>query len=228
MSISRKNIFHQVADFNRACGNEPTGPFSQLSTLYAGLFLEEAGEAVEALTRLNGITEPGKDIVNEVDALTELVDGLLDTIYVAAGWLHVMGLDGYTLWSEVQRSNMAKIDPETGKVLRREDGKIQKPEGWTPPQLKAIVARELGYVSRARKDIDALLERKAKSGSKVKDEIHQGSLVERMFSVEQAATLCGISPGRIRGDVAAGKLKHKVFGARTVRIPESSLAAYQA
>jgi predicted HAD superfamily Cof-like phosphohydrolase len=31
---------------------------------------------------------------------------------------------------------MAKIDPTTGKVLRREDGKILKPEGWQPPSLK--------------------------------------------------------------------------------------------
>jgi predicted HAD superfamily Cof-like phosphohydrolase len=31
---------------------------------------------------------------------------------------------------------MAKVDPVTGKVIRRADGKILKPEGWTPPQLE--------------------------------------------------------------------------------------------
>jgi hypothetical protein len=31
---------------------------------------------------------------------------------------------------------MAKIDAGTGVVLRREDGKILKPEGWQPPNLK--------------------------------------------------------------------------------------------
>ena len=27
----------------------------------------------------------------------------------------------------------------TGKVIKREDGKVLKPEGWTPPQLKQFV-----------------------------------------------------------------------------------------
>lgn len=34
------------------------------------------------------------------------------------------------------RTNFAKVDPVTGRVTRREDGKILKPEGWQPPELK--------------------------------------------------------------------------------------------
>jgi hypothetical protein len=33
------------------------------------------------------------------------------------------------------RSNFAKIDQASGKVLKREDGKVLKPEGWKPPEL---------------------------------------------------------------------------------------------
>lgn len=40
---------------------------------------------------------------------------------------------------EVARSNMAKVDRATGKVIKREDGKIMKPDGWTPPNLEAFV-----------------------------------------------------------------------------------------
>ncbi len=40
---------------------------------------------------------------------------------------------------EVARSNMAKVDRTTGKVIKREDGKILKPDGWTPPNLEAFV-----------------------------------------------------------------------------------------
>ena len=36
---------------------------------------------------------------------------------------------------------MAKL--VDGKVLRREDGKVMKPEGWTPPELGAILARHV-------------------------------------------------------------------------------------
>jgi len=38
---------------------------------------------------------------------------------------------------------MAKVDPVTGKVKRREDGKILKPEGWTPPDLSKFTKKKL-------------------------------------------------------------------------------------
>jgi hypothetical protein len=34
---------------------------------------------------------------------------------------------------------MAKIDPLTGTVLRRADGKILKPAGWTAPDLDSVI-----------------------------------------------------------------------------------------
>jgi predicted HAD superfamily Cof-like phosphohydrolase len=46
-----------------------------------------------------------------------------------------MGANGEGAWNEVMRTNFAKIDKETGKVRKREDGKVLKPEGWTPPNL---------------------------------------------------------------------------------------------
>jgi predicted HAD superfamily Cof-like phosphohydrolase len=49
------------------------------------------------------------------------------------------GYDVSGAWNEVARSNLAKIDTQTGKVKKREDGKVLKPEGWTPPDLKQFV-----------------------------------------------------------------------------------------
>jgi hypothetical protein len=34
---------------------------------------------------------------------------------------------------------MAKL--VDGKVIRREDGKIQKPEGWSPPDIKSVLEK---------------------------------------------------------------------------------------
>jgi predicted HAD superfamily Cof-like phosphohydrolase len=51
-------------------------------------------------------------------------------------------MKGYKLdaaWNEVARSNFAKIDAATGKVRKREDGKVLKPEGWKPPALDTYV-----------------------------------------------------------------------------------------
>ena len=45
------------------------------------------------------------------------------------------------MWDEVARSNLAKISPD-GKVHKRGDGKVLKPEGWTPPNIKDIIKRK--------------------------------------------------------------------------------------
>ena len=37
---------------------------------------------------------------------------------------------------------MAKVDPHTGKVSRREDGKILKPEGWKPPDMSKFIKKD--------------------------------------------------------------------------------------
>jgi hypothetical protein len=38
-------------------------------------------------------------------------------------------------------TNFAKIDKETGKVRKREDGKVLKPLGWTPPELTPFITK---------------------------------------------------------------------------------------
>jgi predicted HAD superfamily Cof-like phosphohydrolase len=50
-----------------------------------------------------------------------------------------MGADAQGAWNEVVRSNMSKIDPATGKVIKRDDGKILKPANWSPPNLTKYV-----------------------------------------------------------------------------------------
>jgi predicted HAD superfamily Cof-like phosphohydrolase len=42
-------------------------------------------------------------------------------------------------WKEVMDTNFAKIDPTTGKVIKREDGKVLKPEGWKAPELTNFI-----------------------------------------------------------------------------------------
>ena len=64
------------------------------------------------------------------------LDALIDILVVTVGAIHSMGADGEGAWNEVMRTNFAKVDPATGKVTRREDGKILKPEGWQPPRLE--------------------------------------------------------------------------------------------
>lgn len=67
------------------------------------------------------------------------LDGCMDLIWVTLGYCYMKGFDVKGAWDEVARSNLSKIDSVTGKVIKRNDGKVLKPEGWTPPDLKPFV-----------------------------------------------------------------------------------------
>jgi NTP pyrophosphatase (non-canonical NTP hydrolase) len=74
--------------------------------------------------------------------LVEVLDALADIGYILAGTILNHGMQNIydDAFNEVHRSNMAKL--VDGKVLRREDGKVMKPQGWTPPQLAQFVSKE--------------------------------------------------------------------------------------
>ena len=76
------------------------------------------------------------DLALKAQDKVEQLDALIDILVVTIGAIHSMGADAKGAWQEVMRTNLAKIDPETGLVQRRADGKILKPEGWQPPELK--------------------------------------------------------------------------------------------
>lgn len=71
-----------------------------------------------------------------------IADGAIDSIYVIIGLMHEYGLPVEALFKEVQRANMAKAheqDDGSFKCIRREDGKILKPEGWEAPDIEGVL-----------------------------------------------------------------------------------------
>ena len=114
-------MYHDVVQFIQACDQEVSAKNAQL---YAKLIKEEYSEFVAA-----------KLLNDEVEQL----DACMDMIWVILGFCYMKGYDVSGAWKEVARSNLAKIDPSTGKVNKREDGKVIKPEGWTAPDLKQFV-----------------------------------------------------------------------------------------
>ena len=118
------NPFRDQEKFMRAC-DQTVGEFNQEQfKLYVKLMEEEWNEL--------------KLAINNNDRL-ETLDALLDFIVVTVGAIHSGGYEGEDGWKEVMRTNFAKIDSETGKVRKREDGKVLKPLGWTPPDLTKYV-----------------------------------------------------------------------------------------
>jgi predicted HAD superfamily Cof-like phosphohydrolase len=110
-----------VMMFQQACDQQPS---ENNASLYIKLIEEEYKEFVEACNN-----------ADEVESL----DACMDMIWVILGYCHMKQHNVAGAWDEVLRSNMAKVDPLTGKVRRREDGKILKPEGWKPPNLTKFV-----------------------------------------------------------------------------------------
>ena len=116
-------VFTDVTLFLKACGQDyPAIPTSQndLSKLYLKLIHEEYAEFKEAL---------------QDDDDTEQLDACFDMMWVIVGYMKSRGWDCENSWDEGALSNLSKIDSVSGKVIRREDGKIMKPEGWKPPNF---------------------------------------------------------------------------------------------
>lgn len=87
--------------------------------------------------RIKLLTEEVQEYAEAARAgdMVEILDALADIGYILAGTIINHGMQNIydDSFDEVHRSNMAKL--VDGKVLRREDGKVMKPEGWQPPQL---------------------------------------------------------------------------------------------
>ena len=120
--------FEDVEKFLVAVGQNPP-PFvpdneSDTAVLYKKLIKEEVEEFWEA--------EAASD-----DA--EMLDACFDMIWVIVGYARSRGWDMNKAWVEGAASNLSKIDPDTGLVRRRDDGKILKPEGWKPPDFAQFV-----------------------------------------------------------------------------------------
>lgn len=115
------NPFRDQAFFMKACDQTVGEVNYSQKMLYVKLIEEEFHELQDA-----------GSAVDELDAL-------IDILVVTIGAIHSMGADAEGAWQEVMRSNLAKIDSETGKVRKRQDGKVLKPDGWEPPNLEPFL-----------------------------------------------------------------------------------------
>lgn len=64
-------------------------------------------------------------------------DALGDIVYVAYGSALTCGIDLDAVLREVHRANMSKLGPD-GRPLMRDDGKVLKPETYSPPDIRRV------------------------------------------------------------------------------------------
>jgi len=117
------DVFSDQRKFMQACG-QTTDEFNESQyQMYCNLIREEFNELCDSTTA------------------TDDLDALIDILVVTVGALHSLGVDTEGAWKEVMRSNFDKVDARTGRVTKREDGKVLKPANWEPPRLDRFVKR---------------------------------------------------------------------------------------
>lgn len=119
--------FEQVRRFMLAGDQDVIGTTPKQAELYENLVKEEIQEFWDGIKNNDDI---------------ETLDGICDSIWVLVGYAHSKGWKIIPAFDEVVRSNMSKVDKTSGKLLKREDGKILKAEGYFPPNLTPFVKHD--------------------------------------------------------------------------------------
>jgi len=120
--------FTDVQMFMLASGQSLNTNNEKQAQLYRKLIDEEYQEFCEAR-------------INEDDV--ETLDACFDMMWVIIGYMLSKGYDVENAWDEGAKSNLAKIDRATGKVIKRDDGKVLKPDGWKKPDFSKFTCKRL-------------------------------------------------------------------------------------
>lgn len=73
----------------------------------------------------------------QADNIVEIADGLADVVVIAYGTACAYGIDLDAVLAEVYRSNMSKV--VDGEVQYCEDGKVLKPDTYSPPAVADVI-----------------------------------------------------------------------------------------
>jgi predicted HAD superfamily Cof-like phosphohydrolase len=121
--IMQNDVKGFIAAVGQIDVNSPYTTPPEVIRLYKDLVDEEYKEFIEAPSDANKLQES------------------MDLIWVVLGYCLARGWNVESAWKELTRANMSKlqVDPATGQLRRRADGKILKPEGWRGPDMTPFV-----------------------------------------------------------------------------------------
>ncbi|MFA5377442.1 MAG: nucleoside triphosphate pyrophosphohydrolase family protein [Dehalococcoidia bacterium] len=125
------DLYQDVAAFCRRFRLQPTRTSFRLSPAKMAVRLKHLSEELSELRRGVAI---GDD--------AEVIDALVDLVYVALGTAHLCGFPFMKVWDAVHAANMKKI-----RATRACDSKrgstfdVVKPKGWKKPDVAKILRR---------------------------------------------------------------------------------------
>tara|TARA_A100001015_G_scaffold208718_1_gene233577 strand:- start:368 stop:760 length:393 start_codon:yes stop_codon:yes gene_type:complete len=122
--VEAVTAFHQAFGLNVSTNPTVDLP-EEIKKLRYNLMKEENEEYLEAIKN---------------DDLVEVADALGDMLYILCGTIISHGLQDKmeSIFDEIQRSNMSKLD-SNGKPIYREDGKVMKGPHYFKPNIAAIL-----------------------------------------------------------------------------------------
>ncbi|MFZ1400941.1 MAG: hypothetical protein WAS33_28815 [Candidatus Promineifilaceae bacterium] len=130
----------KIVEFHAAVGapvpEKPMVPPLEILQLRQKLLQEEFAEASEALGELTAVLQAGQSI--QPTAVTDWVHELADLLYVTYGAILACGVDPDPVFAEVHRANLSKAGGPT-----REDGKVLKPPGWQPADVRGVIEKQV-------------------------------------------------------------------------------------
>lgn len=113
--------------------------------LTANLILEESLEFAAAMG-LTPVMENGKVKLvpdGSTPDLIEAADAVGDILVVTYGAANRLGIDAQPVFDEVNRSNMSKVWPD-GTIHKREsDGKVLKPDTYSPADIARVIDSQI-------------------------------------------------------------------------------------
>lgn len=71
----------------------------------------------------------------------DVADGGADLVWVVKGLFTTLGINFDAVWEEVRASNMSKVS-EGGKIKKRADGKILKPDTYFKPNIEKVLKEQ--------------------------------------------------------------------------------------
>ena len=107
--------------------------------MWKTMIAEETAELAEALAHYRTVNPADPQALTAAQA--ELCAEGCDLINVIVGLLLSQGLPVSAMADAIHRANLDKL---AGGVLRREDGKVLKPEGWQPADKLAVIREACG------------------------------------------------------------------------------------
>lgn len=138
------SIFEQQAEFMEAC-DQYVGDITEEYVnderadkelyLWAKLIDEEYIELNEAI---RDFINPFNTSIDPEDTLVNVSSEAIDLIYVTLGLLNNLGVNGQDVFDAIHKANMDKVGVD-GKVIKNSDGKVLKPDGWKPADIKAVI-----------------------------------------------------------------------------------------